>query len=207
LEGRVALEIGDLARAEALALGMPPDNRAAILQTRINLAQGNLDGAEKSLASCLPVTVREHLDVAVLAARIAHGRRTPDADVLVVAALELAEVEGFVIAITDDMVELRPHISRILRSEGIGSYQQAVLDRVEGDRPPVQAGDGSAGPLSDRELTVVRYLASRLTYREIASELFVSTNTLKTHVQRIYRKLGVSSRMEAVAEARRLGLR
>ena len=69
---------------------------------------------------------------------------------------------------------------------------------------PVATGT-AAGPLSDRELTVVRYLASRLTYKEIATEIFVSTNTLKTHVKRIYRKLGVSSRSEAVAEARRLG--
>ncbi len=64
----------------------------------------------------------------------------------------------------------------------------------------------SSGPLSSRELTVVRYLASRLTYKEVAAELFVSNNTLKTHVKRIYQKLGVSSRMEAVTEARRLGL-
>jgi len=42
--------------------------------------------------------------------------------------------------------------------------------------------------------------------REIAAEIFVSTNTLKTHVKRIYLKLGVSSRMEAVAEARSLGV-
>jgi Bacterial regulatory proteins, luxR family len=42
--------------------------------------------------------------------------------------------------------------------------------------------------------------------REIAAEIFVSTNTIKTHVKRIYQKLGVSSRTEALAEARRLGV-
>jgi LuxR family maltose regulon positive regulatory protein len=52
----------------------------------------------------------------------------------------------------------------------------------------------------------VRYLASRLTNQEIAAEMFVSTNTLKTRVERIYQKLGVSSRLEALAEARRLGV-
>ena len=51
-----------------------------------------------------------------------------------------------------------------------------------------------------------RYLCSRMTYREIAAALYVSLNTLKTHVKRIYQKLGVSSRVEAVTEARRLAL-
>ncbi len=81
-----------------------------------------------------------------------------------------------------------------------------MLDRLERN-PTLRIANGStSGPLSSRELTVVRYLASRLTNKEIAAELFVSNNTLKTHIKRIYQKLGVSSRMEAVTEARRLGL-
>jgi DNA-binding CsgD family transcriptional regulator len=53
-------------------------------------------------------------------------------------------------------------------------------------------------------VTVLRYLCSRLTYREIASALFVSHNTLKSHVSNLYRKLGVGSRDEAVELGRRL---
>ena len=49
------------------------------------------------------------------------------------------------------------------------------------------------------------YLGTRMTYREIAAELFISTNTLKTHVKAIYRKLDATSRAEAVAKARALG--
>ena len=88
-------------------------------------------------------------------------------------------------------------------------YEQAVLDRLDlldGDPTVTNVNGSTSGPLSARELTVVRYLASRLTNKEIASELFVSTNTVKTHVKRIYQKLGASSRIEAVTEARRLGL-
>jgi LuxR family maltose regulon positive regulatory protein len=59
---------------------------------------------------------------------------------------------------------------------------------------------------SDARHPVLRYLGSRLTVTEIASELYVSVNTLKTHVKSVYRKLGVSSRREAIAEGRRLGL-
>jgi LuxR family maltose regulon positive regulatory protein len=58
--------------------------------------------------------------------------------------------------------------------------------------------------LTQREVTVLRYLASRYTVSEIANELFVSVNTLKTHTKAVYRKLGVSSRRDAIAEAQRL---
>jgi len=58
--------------------------------------------------------------------------------------------------------------------------------------------------LTDRELEVLRMLPSRLTLREIAGELFISVNTLKFHLRVIYRKLGVGSRDEAAAVARRL---
>ena len=60
--------------------------------------------------------------------------------------------------------------------------------------------------LSERELEVLRLLASRLSQREIAAELYVSFNTVKSHLRSIFRKLGVTSRAEAVARARELGL-
>ncbi len=60
--------------------------------------------------------------------------------------------------------------------------------------------------LSRRELDVVRYLPSRMTNQEIASELYVSLNTVKTHLKRIYRKLNVKSRDEAVVRCRELRL-
>ena len=60
--------------------------------------------------------------------------------------------------------------------------------------------------LSDREATVLRLLATVLTTREIASELFVSQNTLKTHLKSIYRKLGADSRRTAVEAARSYGV-
>lgn len=68
---------------------------------------------------------------------------------------------------------------------------------------------GASAPyweLSERELEVLRLLPSGLSQREIAAELYVSFNTVRTHVSVIFRKLGVSSRAEAVARARELGL-
>ena len=65
---------------------------------------------------------------------------------------------------------------------------------------------GPAGELTERELEVLRLLATTLSQREIAQELYVSVNTVRTHVQGVYRKLGVASREEAVAVARDHGL-
>ena len=61
-------------------------------------------------------------------------------------------------------------------------------------------------PLSPREVIVLRYLCSRLTYREIAAALYVSVNTLKSHVRSIFRKLAVTSRADAVDVGRCQGL-
>ena len=60
--------------------------------------------------------------------------------------------------------------------------------------------------LSEAELRVIRYLPSNLKAPEIAAELFVSPNTVRTHLRHIYSKLDVHSRGEAVERARELGL-
>jgi LuxR family transcriptional regulator, maltose regulon positive regulatory protein len=61
-------------------------------------------------------------------------------------------------------------------------------------------------PLSDAEVRVLRYLPTNLTAPEIAGELSVSTNTIKTHMRNLYAKLGTHRRAETVARARDLGL-
>jgi LuxR family maltose regulon positive regulatory protein len=61
-------------------------------------------------------------------------------------------------------------------------------------------------PLSDRELEVLHLIAEGLTNPEIASRLFISLHTVKTHTRNIYGKLGVHSRTQATARAQALGL-
>jgi LuxR family maltose regulon positive regulatory protein len=63
-----------------------------------------------------------------------------------------------------------------------------------------------AEPLTERELTVLRYLQGMMSTAEIASVLFVSINTVKTHIKSIYRKLGAGRRREAVERAHQLHL-
>jgi LuxR family maltose regulon positive regulatory protein len=60
--------------------------------------------------------------------------------------------------------------------------------------------------LTEREHTVLRYLPSMMTYEEIAADLYVSLNTVKTHAYGIFRKLGVTGRRQAVRSARELHL-
>lgn len=64
----------------------------------------------------------------------------------------------------------------------------------------------AATPLTERELTVLRLLPTQLSTREMGRELYVSVNTVRSQVQAVYRKLEVTSRAEAVTQARRLGL-
>jgi LuxR family maltose regulon positive regulatory protein len=65
---------------------------------------------------------------------------------------------------------------------------------------------GPSDALSQAELSVLRLLRSELTQREIAAELQLSFNTIKTHTRNIYRKLDVTGRVEAIARARELGV-
>jgi LuxR family maltose regulon positive regulatory protein len=97
---------------------------------------------------------------------------------------------------------------------------EAQLDRLQavergvGGRPRLHAAAGLTGPkltelaepLTGREMAVLRLLTGTMSLREIASEMYVSPNTVKTHTQAVYRKLGVSGRQDAVAKGRRLGL-
>jgi LuxR family maltose regulon positive regulatory protein len=79
---------------------------------------------------------------------------------------------------------------------------------VSGASRPARADEATAvrEGFTEAELRVLRYLPSRLSAPEIGSELYVSLNTVKTHMRHIYAKLGVHGRTEAVERARALGL-
>ena len=64
----------------------------------------------------------------------------------------------------------------------------------------------AAEQLTERERAILALLPTPLSQRELAGSLFVSTNTMKTHLRAIYRKLGAGSRDETVLRARSLGL-
>jgi LuxR family maltose regulon positive regulatory protein len=83
-----------------------------------------------------------------------------------------------------------------------------ILSLLAGNRPaPLPAGPPPpVEPLSDSEIRVLRYLPTHLSAPQIASELHVSHNTIRTHMRHLYAKLGTHRRFEAVERARALGL-
>jgi LuxR family transcriptional regulator, maltose regulon positive regulatory protein len=89
---------------------------------------------------------------------------------------------------------------------GLAGQRLEAAERELGTPPPAVHRHTAGDELSEREIGVLRLLRSELSLREIGDELFVSTNTVKTHVRNIYLKLGVGSREEAVARGRGLGL-
>jgi LuxR family transcriptional regulator, maltose regulon positive regulatory protein len=108
----------------------------------------------------------------------------------------------------EHLARARQALARIRDPARIANHVEEAAGAL-GVELPVSAGpgagslaDASGAELSERELTVLRMLAGPLSLREIGSELFISRNTIKTHVNAIYRKLGVVSRVDAVAAAR-----
>ena len=81
-----------------------------------------------------------------------------------------------------------------------------LTERLAALQRPIPRPRPVGADLTDRELAVLRLLAGPLSEREIARELYVSHNTIHTHTKSIFHKLDVSSRAEAVAKARVLGL-
>ena len=102
--------------------------------------------------------------------------------------------------------ELLNEIDDLLeRVPGLGTLA-ASAEELRSEADAVPEPEKSAAGLTPAELRLLPLLATHFSFREIAEQLYVSRNTIKTQAISVYRKLGVSSRSEAIAEARRLGL-
>jgi LuxR family transcriptional regulator, maltose regulon positive regulatory protein len=97
----------------------------------------------------------------------------------------------------DDILLRRPDLGVLV--DEVFEFRGSLTSRA-------QSGGTSASPLSPAELRLLPYLQTHLTFREIGERLFVSRNTVSSEVGSIYRKLGVSSRSDAVQHATTIGL-
>ena len=145
---------------------------------------------------------------ALLAAAVAHRRLSQPGEAAEVLsqALALAEPEDacgpFLLAGPPVRSALTVLINPASRC---AAFAGKILDRFDGrlSRP---AASQPAALLTDSEVAVLRFLPSHMTNQEIAESLFLSINTIKTHLSSVYRKLGVANRRQAIAQARRLEL-
>ena len=154
-------------------------------------AEGKLAEAERELGHARPIfedevaTVHQAwLLVRLARVRCRRGRLDEAAQTLAAAAEAIAELAdcGTVAALADE-------VARELELTKARAGNGELLERP-----------------SDAELAVLQLLGSDLSARQIGGELFLSPNTVRTHMRALYRKLGVSSRADAVARAGALGL-
>ncbi len=151
------------------------------------------------------------IEILVLLAATHHARGNLGAATATLeGALQLAEPEGHIRV----FLHTGPAITELLRSvasrQGRGSYAAGVLAAAEASQGPQPRARvpqvALVDQLSDRELDVLRLLRSDLSGPDIARELHVSLNTLRTHTKHIYTKLGATNRREALTRAGELGL-
>jgi LuxR family maltose regulon positive regulatory protein len=122
-------------------------------------------------------------------------------------ALTLAEPEGYARVFLDAGPAIVPMLTAIAKQDGappLAGQLLAAATPTAARRATVRPG--LVEPLSGRELDVLRLLGTDLNGPDIARELVVSLNTVRTHTKNIYAKLGVTSRRAAVRRADELGL-
>ncbi len=121
-------------------------------------------------------------------------------------ALELAEPEGYVRTFVDEGPPMAALLDAATERGISPGYSRRLLTAFARPENGTASGQGLIEPLSERELVVLRLLGTDLGGPEIARELVVSLNTVRTHTKNIYAKLGVNNRRAAVSRAAELDL-
>ena len=208
LEALLRLSLGDLRSAAELASGLPAARRGLLL-ARVALAANDHHAAVEYLdaPSLGNLTPRAALVRQILLAAAAIERGDPEAAGIVGGVLQAARHEGFL----NTVVTTAPQVTRYLVEHPTCAMPDPFLERVIGAAlevramQPERSGRRLTAPLTYAELRVLKLLPTT-TYVQMAATLYVSRNTVKTHLRSIYQKLGVSSRSEAIERAVELRL-
>ncbi len=209
------LRQGELAAAAQLAKA----HELPISQARVFLAQGDPALALSVLEPLRQQSeakgwVDELLKVMVLQTIALHAHSEKDkAAQLLIDALAMAEPGGYVRIFVDESAAMRLLLEKQSRNRDhpLSGYVDKLLAAFT---QPVSAPKSAVvhqnsdmiEPLSKRELEVLKLLRSELSGPEIAQQLIVSLNTLRTHTKNIFNKLGVNDRRSAIRRAEELGL-
>ena len=217
-QSRVYAAAGDIKSAVDLAERAEPQSAldAAVTLAQAWLAAGDHQAAGRALATGVaspgepPDQVR--LEGCLVDAQLSYGggdgvrgRRSLER------ALRLGKSELLRLAFAMERAWIRPVLRR--NPELAQAYQdllepgQMINSRIPAQRVNTgQAAPMIVEPLSEREREVLRLLSGMLTTAEIGTEMYISVNTVKTHLRSIYRKLSAAHRGEAVRRARELQL-
>ena len=183
-----------VARDATVGSGRPSDDSVGLLDRLLRAAE---EGGRTGSA----------IEILVLLSLARHLRREPEAVVTLERALTLAEPEDYVRIFVDEGPPLRSSPQSRCEARDFVELRPASPSRLRTTRQvtaPVQ--EGLIEPLSERELEVLRLLGSDLGGPDIARELVVSLNTVRTHTKSIYTKLGVNNRRAAVRRGDELDL-
>jgi LuxR family maltose regulon positive regulatory protein len=216
-DAEVSLAAGDRDRARATLAnlaGTAAHTRpeATIGQARLLIAEEDDKDALKLIDPLLSdpaagCSINDRIS-ALLTAVIAHRRlgQVTEAGELLEEALSLAEPEDACGPFLAAGSPMRSALTVLITpTSRCAPFASRILDRFDG-RLPRPAGTQQGTALTDSELAVLRFLPSHMTNQEIAESLFLSINTIKTHLSSVYRKLGVVNRRQAIAQARRMDL-
>ena len=208
-EALLRLSLGDLRIPAKLATRLPAARRA-ILLARIALAAGDHQAAREHLQSPSlgDLTPRRALVRELLLAGTAIERGDPKAASVLGAVLHSARGEGFI----HTVVTTAPQVASYLIEHAAGQADPFV-DQVTAAARQVQAAQPSAfqpghvlaEPLTAAEQRILELLPGS-TYLQMADTLYISRNTVKTHLRSIYHKLGATSRSQAIERALELRL-
>ena len=210
-ELRVHLRLDDADAVRAALPDVVPGAQTSNLAALVALADDDPDAAAEAVASVLAGEAFVfHVNVEIEALLLDALARTALGDVgaayaSVERALALTEPEGRVWLVLTvpgarDLLAAHP-----AHRTAHAAHLRALLDHLSG-LEPASAEEPPAETLSERELAVLRFLPTNLSANEIGGELYLSVHTVKTHMRRLYAKLDVHTRAEAVARGRALGL-
>lgn len=207
---RCLLSAGDPAGAAALLgehVGTDGDEGLALASLATAVACRDLGRARQLVGELASVTaprsvIERELWSAVIAERD-HDR--PAAMRHFAAAAELASAHGLRRVFLDSTPEVMA-LARAHHERMPTSFVRSLVERATTATPRGSSAPELIEQLTDREMAVLLYLPTRLSNSEIAARLFVSVNTVKTHLKHIYRKLEVESRTAAIERADDLGL-
>jgi LuxR family maltose regulon positive regulatory protein len=191
----------------------PLSGGEAMVLARLHLAANDPAGAAAALAPCLDGAAPDGflavqaeawlLDALASDALADHDRAAASLE----RALDLAEHGGLRRSFLDAGAPARSLLARYRqRVPTSWSYLDQLLQASAESAQVTVVTPKLIEHLTEREHTVLRYLPSLMTYEEIAADLYVSLNTVKTHAYGIFRKLGVTGRRQAVRSARELHL-